>query len=48
MKIDIFKNPEPAKIPTVTVSIFTNAVDDDYEFEVSKQEADRIVNTFLL
>ena len=48
MKIDIFKNPEPVKVPTVTVNIYTTAVDDDYEFEVSKQEADRIVNTFLL
>lgn len=47
MKIDIFRNPEPVKIPTVVVNIFTTAVDDDYEFEVSQQEANRIVDTFL-
>ena len=47
MKIDIFKNPEPVKIPTVTVYIYTTAVDADYEFEVSQQEANRIVDTFL-
>jgi hypothetical protein len=34
MKLDIFRNPEPVEVPTITVSIFTNAVDDDYEFEV--------------
>ena len=47
MEIDIFRNPEPVEVPTVTVSIFTNAVDDDYEFEVPQGEADRIINSFM-
>jgi hypothetical protein len=44
MKRDINSEPE---IETKTVTIYTNAVDDDYEFEVSPQEANRIVDTFL-
>jgi len=45
MKRDINKQPE---IETKSVTIYTTAVDDDYEFEVSPQEAKRIVDTFLL
>lgn len=47
MKIDIFRNPEPVEVPTVEVNIFTNAVDDDYLFEVTQSEADRIINSFM-
>lgn len=44
MKRDIISKPE---IETKLVTIYTTAVDDDYEFEVSPQEANRIVDTFL-
>lgn len=47
MKMDIFRNPEPIEVPTVTVSIYTNAVDNDYEFDVPQWEADRIINSFM-
>ena len=47
MKMNIFRNPEPIEVPTVTVNIFTNAVDNDYEFEVPQGEADRIINSFM-
>lgn len=47
MKINTPRSLKPVEVPTVTVNIFTTAVDDDYEFEVSQQEANRIVDTFL-
>lgn len=47
MKIDNIFKQEPVEVPTVTVNIFTNAVDDDYEFEVPQWEADRIINSFM-
>lgn len=47
MKLDIFRNPEPIEVPTVTVSIYTTAVDNDYEFDVPQGEADRIINSFM-
>ncbi len=47
MEMNIFRNPEPIEVPTVTVSIYTNAPDNDYEFEVPQWEADRIINSFM-
>ena len=47
MKRDIFRNPEPIEVPTVTVNIYTNASDADYEFDVPQGEADRIINSFM-
>jgi hypothetical protein len=35
------------EMETKTVTIHTTSADADYEFEVSPQEANRIVDTFL-
>lgn len=47
MEMNIFRKPEPIEVPTVTVNIYTTAVDDDYEFDVPQWEADRIINSFM-